>query len=204
MRPKTVSDGAIPSGNAIMLLNLLELAERTGRDSHRQQAELGLRAFAGDLERSPESTPILALALLRARDPAPAGGVGAAAASVGGMVEASARLTEAPTADGWRPFEVRLRIAAGWHVNANPASMEFLIPTRVAGPVRQIVYPEGETRSFAFADEELAVYSGTVAIGGEAAAEAKTVRLTYQACDDDRCLPPVTRELDLPTQGAIR
>ena len=73
VRPKTVSGGAIPSGNAVMLRNLLELAERTGNDGYRRQAELGLRAFAGELERNPAGTPVLALALLEARGTAAAG-----------------------------------------------------------------------------------------------------------------------------------
>jgi uncharacterized protein YyaL (SSP411 family) len=200
VRPKTVSDGAVPSGNAIMLLGLLELAERTGEDGYRQRAELGLRAFAGDLERNPAATPVLALAALVAGDAATAA-AGQVAPGPGGeggaVVGATARLTGEAAADGWRPFEVRLEIAAGWHVNANPASMEFLIPTRVAGAVREVAYPTGERQHFAFADAELAVYSGPVAITGQAAAGAPAVRLTYQACDDDRCLPPVTRELEL-------
>ena len=198
VRPKTVSDGAIPSGNAVMLRNLLELAERTAGGGYRRQAELGLRAFAGNLERNPAASPVLALALLEARD-ASAAGVAGRSGAAGGMdvVTAAARLDGAATADRWRPFEVSLQIAAGWHVNANPASMEFLVPTRIGGAVRDVAYPAGERLRFAFAGEELAVYSGTVAISGEAAADTTAVRLTYQACDDDRCLPPVTRELEL-------
>jgi uncharacterized protein YyaL (SSP411 family) len=197
VRPKTVHDGAIPSGNAVMLLNLLALAERTADDGYRSQAELGLRAFAGSLENSPATSPVLALALLEARDAAPAGGAGPAAARGGDVVRATARFTGSAAGDGWRPFEVGMAIAAGWHVNANPAAMEFLVPTSVSGPVREVAYPVGERLRFAFADEELAVYSAAVAVAGEAAAEATAVRLTYQACDDDRCLPPVTRQLML-------
>jgi uncharacterized protein YyaL (SSP411 family) len=198
VRPKIAHDGAVPSGNAVMLRNLLELAERTGDRDYRRRAELGLRAFAGLLEREPAATPVLAVALLEARDAAPVAAVAAGARSGGDeVVSATTQLIGTAGVDGWRPFEVRLQIAPGWHVNANPASMEFLIPTRVAGPVREIAYPAGERLRFAFAGEELAVYSGDVAISGEAAAAATAVRLTYQACDDDRCLPPVTRELKL-------
>ncbi len=206
VRPKTVSDGAVPSGNAVMLRNLLELAERTGDPGYRRQAELGLRAFAGDLERNPAASPVLALALLEARDAAPIRAAGSARTPVDGeIVGASARFTGPAVEAGgrphevrlWRPFEVRLEIAEDWHANANPASMEFLIPTRVTGPVRSVAYPVGEKLRFAFAEQELAVYSGEITITGQAAAAANAVRLTYQACDDERCLPPVTRELAL-------
>ena len=202
VRPRTVGGGATPSGNAVMLRNLLALAERTRDVRYGWRAELGLRAFAGDLERDPAGSPVLAVALLEARAGVPA--VAARPAregAAGAVVRATARLTGAAGEDGWRPFEVRLEIAAGWHVNANPASMEFLVPTRLGGPVRDVVYPAGERRRFAFADEELAVYSGAVALAGAAAPGARVVRLTYQACDDDRCLPPATLELGL-AEGA--
>ncbi|MFQ5349847.1 MAG: thioredoxin domain-containing protein, partial [Thermoanaerobaculia bacterium] len=164
VRPKTVSDGAVPSGNAVMLRNLFELAARTGDDSYRSRAESGLRAFAGALECYPEASPVLALALLEARDGSPGGRSGPARVRGGDMVAAAAHLRGDAGADGWWRFEVRLKIADGWHVNANPASMEFLVPTRLGGPVRHVAYPAGERQRFAFADEELAVYSGAVAI----------------------------------------
>jgi uncharacterized protein YyaL (SSP411 family) len=199
VRPKIASDGAIPSGNGIMLLNLLRLAERTGIQEYRQRAELGLRGFTDNLQRNPRASPVLALALLEARDamatdePAPS----LVVRDGGDVVAARARLTGGEAEDGWRPFEVQMEIAAGWHVNANPASMEFLIPPRLGGDVRVVAYPAGEKLRFAFAEEELAVYSDKVAITGEASPELSAVRLTYQACDEERCLPPVTRELAL-------
>ena len=125
-----------------MLLNLLELADRTGEASYRRRAELGLRAFAGDLERSPAAAPVLALAVLAAGDAAPPGGGAPGAAPGAGVVTATARSGSSVAADGWRSFRVLLEIADGWHVNANPASLEFLIPTRVAGAVRSVAYPE--------------------------------------------------------------
>jgi cytochrome c biogenesis DsbD-like protein len=84
---------------------------------------------------------------------------------------------------------------------AAPASLDFLIPTKVEGEVRKLVYPPGEVFHSAFAAEPLRVYSGTVAIRAEAATQAGAVRLTYQACDDCRCLPPVTRELAVPPRS---
>jgi uncharacterized protein YyaL (SSP411 family) len=65
-QPKTVADSAVPSGNAVAVLDLLTLAERTGREEHRRRAEDALRAFAPDLDREPAAFPTLALAVLRA------------------------------------------------------------------------------------------------------------------------------------------
>jgi uncharacterized protein YyaL (SSP411 family) len=62
---KTVTDGAVPSGNAIAILDLLELAKRTGNAVYRERAASALRAFGPDLDRYPAAVPTLALAVLR-------------------------------------------------------------------------------------------------------------------------------------------
>ena len=81
-----------------------------------------------------------------------------------------------------------------------------MIPTSLKGQdvaLSSVESPEGETFSFAFADQELSVYQGSVTIHGELdvsfvfAGENAALELTYQACDDTRCLRPVTRELAL-------
>ncbi len=198
VRSKVATDGATPSGNAVMLLNLLELSERTGRRAYRERAERGLRAFAPDLELYGAGAPVLAMAVLRAGAAPAADGLPSPAEEARRRVAASARFTAGGAP--WRPFEVRLEIAPGWHVNANPASSEFLIPTEVAGQVRSVRYPPGELVRLAFADDELAVYTGEVVLTAEAAAIATAVGLTYQACNDRRCLPPVS--LELPVSGA--
>jgi uncharacterized protein YyaL (SSP411 family) len=45
-RSKPQNDGAEPSGNSVAMLNLLRLAELSGKPAHRQEAERGLRALA--------------------------------------------------------------------------------------------------------------------------------------------------------------
>lgn len=101
-----------------------------------------------------------------------------------------------------------LDIEDGWHVNANPASFDYLIPTALeveapAGwPQAAVTYPQGKKLAFAFAEEPLSVYDGRVvlvarlAVPPEAGARAARIRasVTYQACDDSSCLPPVTQE----------
>jgi hypothetical protein len=63
----------------------------------------------------------------------------------------------------------------------------------VEGEVRSIVYPPGKSVRFAFSDRPLDIYAGDVVVRGEAAASATSVSVTYQACDESRCLRPVTR-----------
>jgi hypothetical protein len=55
-------------------------------------------------------------------------------------------------------------------------------------------YPEGEP--FGSPPNRIPAYRGQVSLEGEIdhpGGGAPAVELTYQACDDTRCLPPVTR-----------
>ncbi len=208
VRSRPAGDGALPAGNGVAARNLLGLAERTGRTLYRWRAEAAIRAFASELDRAPAALPTLALAALEAgAATAAAGDRGAAAASppqsAAEIVDAGLRLDDAGAA-GWRRFVLELRIRDGWHLNANPASSEFLVPTRVGGNVRGVEYPPAGLRRFRFAGEELRVYEGDVAIPGLLAADAAGVLLTYQACDDHRCLPPMTRLVTVAESAAGR
>ncbi|HVS02907.1 MAG TPA: protein-disulfide reductase DsbD domain-containing protein, partial [Thermoanaerobaculia bacterium] len=104
-----------------------------------------------------------------------------------------------------------LRIDRGWHVNAFRPTFDYLIPTELELELppgwadAEIAYPPAEHERFTFAEEELAVYQGEVVIRArtrvpEGAASGRVplrAALTYQACDDTQCLPPVTTEQEL-------
>lgn len=106
-----------------------------------------------------------------------------------------------------KPFQilVTLDIKHPYHVNANPASEKFLIPTSVAmEPVPGVTfappqYPKGLQRQFAFTGgKKIAVYEGktVIRITATPAKSLKPGELTvrgkvnYQACDDKSCYPP--------------
>jgi uncharacterized protein YyaL (SSP411 family) len=57
LRLKDEYDGAEPSGNSVAALNLLRLAEMTGREDFRESAERTLRWAAGRLHASPSASP---------------------------------------------------------------------------------------------------------------------------------------------------
>ena len=98
-------------------------------------------------------------------------------------------------------IEIRLKIAPGYHVNANPASLEFLVPTRVTLPgslKAKISYPPGRDFKTKFVDEGISVYDGEVSIKAELASgslgkkELSKLQLEVQACTDKVCLEPST------------
>jgi hypothetical protein len=70
-REKPSSDGALPSGNAVALRNLLRLAEFTGDDAHRDRAVLAFSAFSDALSNSPSGLSEMLLALDYEHDAAP-------------------------------------------------------------------------------------------------------------------------------------
>lgn len=63
VRQKPHSDGAIPSGNSIMVLNLLRLAEITFQKEYRQRAVTALKFFSKALETYPAALSEMLLAL---------------------------------------------------------------------------------------------------------------------------------------------
>jgi hypothetical protein len=94
-----------------------------------------------------------------------------------------------------------LKIDEGWHVNANPASFDYLIPTSVSFErlsATRVVYPQRVRIKPKFAPDGLDVYEGTtkvVTLFPKGALEgAGTVRgtVTVQACSNEVCLPPAT------------
>lgn len=107
---------------------------------------------------------------------------------------------------------VRLKVQDGYHVNANPASFSYLIPTELkvtaasGVSVDFITYPDPVTRTFSFADEPLKVYEGDTMVKAKlkTVAEAETgkhnlsAQLRVQACNDQVCYPPGTIDLTIP------
>lgn len=62
-RQKPNYDGAIPSGNSVMALNLLRLATITSNDSYQKRVERILRAFSTTLNETPEALSEMLLAV---------------------------------------------------------------------------------------------------------------------------------------------
>lgn len=107
---------------------------------------------------------------------------------------------------------VRLKIDNGYHVNANPPTLPYLIATELdltpaAGiSVDFINYPTGQTKKFSFSEQALAVYEGetdlkvrlSAAKTAQPGAHNLSAKLRVQACDDQVCYAPGTMDLTLP------
>jgi uncharacterized protein YyaL (SSP411 family) len=202
-RAKPAYDGAVASGNGVAALNLTELGRLTGDVSFLSRAEELLRAFGGAMSAMPLAHVSLVRAWHRwhatreASSPARSAPVATEPLedTARAVVEVNGQLTAGP--GPWRRFVVEVGIRPGWHLNAHPASLPSLVATSlgpVLGQLRGLRYPAGEP--FGPAAEPISVYRGRLVLEGEIeppAGGAPSLELTYQACDDRRCLPPVTR-----------
>ena len=101
---------------------------------------------------------------------------------------------------------VTLAIDPSYHVNANPASSDYLIPTTVtipSVPDANVSYPAGQVFKPKFSPEGIAVYGGSVTIrvelpkGGLASAAEALLRVEVQACTTQICLAPATMDVPL-------
>ena len=108
--------------------------------------------------------------------------------------------------------KLSLKIAKGFHVQANPAVSKNYIPTTVTvDQVPGVVwgepkYPPGKPYKMAKASSEILVYDGLVEINlpikvmsdAKRGLQKSQAKLRYQACDDKNCFFPTTLALTLP------
>jgi len=111
-----------------------------------------------------------------------------------------------------------LKVRAGYHINDNAPVDEFLIPTALVFDqdpdfeVVEILYPRGRRARFSYSEAELIVYEGEVVLGVLVKAKAgcssgpRVLKgaLSYQACNDESCLPPkeLAFEIAVPVTAA--
>lgn len=107
---------------------------------------------------------------------------------------------------------IELTMEPGWHINANPARPDFVIPLTITADgsagveLVEIDYPKGINLEVEGIETPLSVYEGTVLVTGtlripDGAPEVLDLRLKLklQTCNNQTCLPP--RQLLL--QGRI-
>jgi hypothetical protein len=116
-------------------------------------------------------------------------------------------------AGGKNEYPLELKILKGYHIQANPASEEFLIAvTPKLQPVDGIkigqpVYPKGVPFRLKSSKKDISTYENSVVIRIPVEADATVKKgvialkgtLRYQGCDAELCFPPV----NLPFEAKI-
>jgi uncharacterized protein len=132
---------------------------------------------------------------------------GASAPKVSVLVPEAVELVQAELVE----TRVSVVVAEGYHLQANPASEEYLVPTRLdlkssAGvTVSKVTYPSGKPYRLSGADKDLKTYDGNFEIGVslKASSGARLGKhvlqgsLHYQACDSKTCFFPASVPLTL-------
>jgi hypothetical protein len=105
---------------------------------------------------------------------------------------------------------VVMKIRPGFHVNAREKSEEYLIATDLKAELPagfsngEVSYPKGKLENFSFSKKPLNVYQDTVILRLPVTALANAplgeqhiaLKLRYQACSTELCLPPATLPLN--------
>ncbi len=106
-----------------------------------------------------------------------------------------------------------MSIPDGLHVNSNRPNSQYAIPTvvrisAVGAKVGGISYPRGRNRKFGFSEDTLNVYEGrtafkfnvTVPVNFKGNVIKVNAVVKYQACTNEVCYPPKTKEITLTAQ----
>jgi DsbC/DsbD-like thiol-disulfide interchange protein len=111
-------------------------------------------------------------------------------------------------------LSVRAEIKKGFHIQANPASDDFLIPTTLTMQTSKDiepgkpVYPAGHPYRLKGSTDDLLTYEDEVMISlpvkvmdsAPAGNTSVTGKLRYQSCDDTRCFAPRSVSVEIPVK----
>ena len=210
VRPRNTSDEAVPAGNSLAVRALNGLAA-LGLPRFASPARQVLSAFAPTLAARPDSLPYMLWGLEQLHRDAASAEPTPAPRRTADVVRLAASIAAREGGSELEPSLVsELQIDDGWHVNANPASFDFLIPTtlsaavRNGGPFLDPTYPSASTLQTPLG--LLSVYDDATQIRSplpaglkkDGAAKTIELRLEAQACNEAGiCLPPDTLEATL-------
>jgi len=222
-RVKDPFDNALPGANSEAIRALVALGVATGEGRYLDEAARALDAFAPSLSTRPGGSPLMLLGLEEYLDARPPSGPGATPSAplpgAPGAVTAAASVPKPAAVAPGGEVEVglTLTVKSGYHIYANPAGSEDVIPTVLAlGPgskaeLLEIRYPPGQAKILAAnGPGKVSVFDGKVTLTARVriaadarpgAAEVK-LRIRYQACDDRACQAPAT--LEVPVAVEIR
>jgi uncharacterized protein YyaL (SSP411 family) len=205
--PQDHGDDVYGSGTSATIDLLLRVGAATGTPRYTSLADRILRYVGGGVQKNPDSWGVLVAAVnlgqvasgSPGRESVARAGSSARNFEVPGTAD-HVHVTATAMATGDHDEIVTiLKVDEGWHVNANPASFDYLIPTSVSfeglSAIR-FVYPPVVRIKPKFAPDGLDVYEGetkVVALFPKGVLkDAASIRgtLTVQACSNEVCLPP--------------
>lgn len=213
-RRKSTRDGALPSGNALLVRSLLRLEQVTGERRYGELARRTVEALAGDLLRQPFGKEALlgVAAEMAGGPPAATAEPPRPALETQGPVTVEAQITRGRVA-GSLELTVRLSLGPGWSLVAHDPAAPGYVGLAVSVPtpdlaVTSVRYPASVRGAGGWGAAEVVTTGATVRLSlaarSTAARLARSVRVSvrFQACDARECRPPDSVVLDVPL-GAV-
>lgn len=119
-------------------------------------------------------------------------------------------------------LHVSVQVSEGWHVQANPPSEDYLIPTKLelvaqdGIVIDKVAYPASKKFRLSGSPKEFAVYDGSFDVVVRIKLPPKLEpgehklkgQLGYQACDARSCRPPASAPVEItitvPVTGSAK
>ncbi|MBA7465834.1 hypothetical protein ES707_01006 [subsurface metagenome] len=205
------SDLEMPSGTSMAIDLLLRLHVASADTRYLTAATNAIQRFSGQFHNRPEAWASVIATLNRY--PLPSTRQSAQATNATTDKNASGGPRELASADHvhvaasvksvpeGKVIVVTIKVDDNFHINANPASYDFLIPTALEFKgikPANVEYPKSVRFTSRFAREGLDVYEGSVVIvatfpkGSLQGGDPIQASITAQACTEQVCLPPST------------
>ena len=204
--PQDHGDDVYESGTSAAVDLFLRLAAATGEARYASLADRVLGYVSGGVQQHPDSWGTL-VAVVNLHEAA-AGSTGRGTVAGAGSSttnlgipgsEKHVHVTATIAMGDHDEIVTTLDVDEGWHVNANPASFTYLIPTSVSFEglsALRVIYPKAVRIKPKFAPDGLDVYEGVTKVvalfpkGTLTGAADIRGTLTVQACSNEVCLPP--------------
>ncbi|QDU34149.1 hypothetical protein KS4_22110 [Poriferisphaera corsica] len=215
VRCQSVSDGAMPSGVGMMVLNGLDLFGLTGEDQYANRVVKDLRRYSEEIHGYGSGVMGLIQSLIRSQQILPSN-------FLDQLMHTSNSVETKDETDAWqvmvgvrkqneRKYELRLNLPEGGYIYGSQAEESGFIGLDVTlskddierGWAVGVNYPPTHPKRIGDGATmmEIEVYEGEVVVeleiscGGEGLLESAV--LQYQLCRDNQCMGPVQRLIDL-------
>ena len=197
IRPKDIHDSSLPSGNAVALRALAKLYRRTGDEFYNDYANQLITAFSDNLLRQTNAF----FYMLTGASEHLFEETGTHEYAARGMVRVSGRKMDNDT------VAVSVKMRPGWHINSHEPTLDYLIPTTLAGEEENLVtaveFPEPVSAKLGFERTELSLFEESVTVTAKVdtsqlVGESVRLEMRLQACSDEVCLAPETVSFLVP------
>ncbi len=203
VRTRAQSDGAMPAATSLILTAQIQLAEYTNDSRFIDDAMSTLESESQLLRNAPLAAVVATQGLhsvLLSHPERFDDETNVVTADFSPVIMSCNLETLSIPADSTGNLTVKLRLAKGWHVNSDTPGTEYAIPLQIKSLDENVTikesWPKGE--KILFAGESVEVFGGptvlipiSVSTNGNASGKV-SVTVTWQACDDESCLEPVT------------